>query len=84
VVDTVGFNNRSWLNLYPHTEMLHLVERYRRRDLGHLDVEITVTDPGTFTKPWKIREVWELAPREEVLEYVCNENNRDLDHLRAK
>jgi len=84
VVDTVGFNDRSWLDLFPHTEMLHLVERYRRRDLGHLDVQITIADPGTFVKPWKRNNVWELAPKEDVLEYVCNENNKDLDHLGGK
>ncbi len=84
VVDTIGFNERSWLGLYPHTEKLHIVERYQRRDLGHLDVQITAEDPGTFLKPWTIRNVWELAPKEDVLEYVCNENNKDLPHLSGK
>lgn len=84
VVDSVGFNDRSWLDLFPHTEMLHVVERYRRRDLGHLEVQVTIEDSGTFSKPWKRNNVWELAPQEEVLEYVCNENNKDIEHLPGK
>src|SRR5262249_32068918 len=84
VVDTSGFNNKGWLDIIPYTEKLHMVERFRRRDLGHLDVQITFEDPGTFSKPWKIRNSWDLAPSEDVYEYVCNENNRDLSHLSGK
>lgn len=83
VVDTVGTNDKSWLNIYPHTEQLHIVERYRRPDYAHLNVEITIDDPGTFTKPWVIRNVWNLAPGEDIQEYLC-ENNRDAAHLTAK
>ncbi|MBZ5575518.1 MAG: hypothetical protein LAP40_03035 [Acidobacteriia bacterium] len=83
-IDTVGFNDRSWLELYPHTEKLHIVERYQRRDLGHLEVRITIQDPGAFTRPWKIHNEWVLAPNQDVLEYVCNENSQDLPHLSAK
>jgi hypothetical protein len=66
VVDTVGFNDLSWLRFYPHTEKLHVVQRYRRPDLGHLEKEVTVEDTGTFTRPWKIHDTWDLAPTEEV------------------
>jgi hypothetical protein len=83
VVDTVGLNDKSWLNIYPHTEQLHIIERYRRTDYAHLQVEITIDDPGAFTKPWIIRNTWNLAPGEDVEEYVC-ENNRDAAHLTAK
>jgi len=83
-IDTIGFNNRSWLNLYPHTEKLHIVESYRRADLGHLRVQITIEDPDTFLRPWKIQNEWVLAPDDDVLEYVCNENNKDLLRLTAK
>jgi hypothetical protein len=76
VVDTIGFNDRSWLRMSPHTEMLHVVKRYRRPDLGHLEIEVTIDDPGTLTKPWKGRLLWELAPGEDVHEYICNENNK--------
>lgn len=84
VIDTVGMNDKSWLNIYPHTEQLHLVERYRRPDFAHLQVDITIEDPGAFTAPWTIHSVWNLAPGEEIGEYICNENNRDAPHLSAK
>ena len=82
VVDTVGYNDRSWLRVFPHTEMLHVVQRMRRPDLGHLEKEITIEDPGAFRKPWKIRDVWDLAPGEEIAEYICNENEKDVPHLK--
>jgi hypothetical protein len=82
VVDSVGFNDRSWLRVFPHTEMLHVVQRIRRPDLGHLEKEITIEDPGAFRKPWKIRDAWELAPGEEIAEYICNENEKDVPHLK--
>ena len=84
VVDTVGFHDRSWVDSYPHTERLHLTERYRRPDLAHLEVEITVEDPGAFVKPWKIHNTWDLVPDGEIQEYVCNENNTDAPHLLGK
>ena len=82
VQDTVGFNDRSWLRVFPHTEMLHVVQRIRRPDLGHIEKELTIEDPGAFRKPWKIRDVWELAPGEEIAEYICNENEKDVQHLK--
>jgi len=84
VVDSVGYNNKSWLGDYPHTEQLHVVERYTRRDLAHLDVQIIMEDPGTFLKPWIVNATWNLAPGEEMMEYVCTENNRDVPHLVGK
>ena len=83
LVDTVGMNDKSWLNIYPHTEKLHIIERYKRPDYSHLQVEITIDDPGTFLKPWAIRNTWNLAPGEDIEEYIC-ENNRDAGHLTAK
>jgi hypothetical protein len=82
VIDTVGFNDRSWLRVFPHTEMLHVVQRMRRPDLGRIEKEITIEDPGAFSKPWKIRDVWVLAPGEEIAEYICNENEKDVPHLK--
>jgi hypothetical protein len=79
VVDTNAFNDKTWIlwpaNL-PHTDMLHVTERYRRSDLAHLTVDVTVDDPGTFTKPVERHMTWTLAPGEEILETICNENNR--------
>jgi len=84
VIDAVGFNDRATINLFPVTEQLHLTERYHRRDLGHMDVVITVDDPGTFKKPWKLTMIWTRAPGEEIGEYVCEEGNRDAAHLVGK
>jgi len=87
VVDTTGFNDRSWLGgigggLIPHTEMLHMTERYRRLDFGHMEVKVTFEDSGAFMKPFHENLTLDLAPQEEILEYVC-ENNKP-EHLVGK
>jgi hypothetical protein len=88
VIDTVDFNDKSWLSTvaypYPHTEMLHVVERYRRPDLGHLELEMTIEDPGTFKKPWAVKRSANLDPTDEIMEFICNENEKDLKHLPDK
>ena len=77
VVDTVGYNDQSWLlNGLPHTEMLHIVERFQRLDFGHLNVQVTYEDPGTLTKPVVRNAIWDLATEDEILEFVC-ENNKE-------
>ena len=83
LVDTRGFNGRAWLDQVgkPSTESLHVIERYRRTDLGHMDIEITIDDPGAYTEPWTITQQFRLLPDTELLEFICNENNRDLGHL---
>ena len=81
-VDTVGFNDRSWIRIFPHTEMLRVTQTYRRPRLGQIEKEVTIDDPRTFTKPWKMRATWDLAPREEIAEYICNENERDVPHMK--
>jgi len=85
VVDRVGFDPRVWLDIesHPHSDKLHIVERYHRRDLGHLDIEITVDDPGVLAKPWTQKRVADLA-HEEIFEFVCAENNRDVEHMVGK
>jgi Carboxypeptidase regulatory-like domain len=87
VVDTVGFNDKFWLSAAgePHTEKLHLTERYHRPDLGHLEIEFTIEDPDTFVKPWVVKRVADLAPKdEEVDEVICTENERDREHMVGK
>jgi Carboxypeptidase regulatory-like domain len=84
VVDSVGFNDRGTVGggTNPRSEKLHVIERYRRPDIGHLEIEFTIDDPGTYAKPWKVHNTWNLAAKsEEVLEYFC-ENNKDLQHLK--
>jgi hypothetical protein len=86
VVDRVGFNERSWLDQesHPHSEKLHVVERYRRPDLGHLETEITVEDPAILAKPYTTKRVSDLAPTEDIYEFICPENNRDVVHMVGK
>jgi hypothetical protein len=82
VIDTVGFNDKSWLFfLVPHTEMLHETQRVRRPDLGHLEIETTYEDPATFKTPAKFKTVSVLTPDEEVHEVVC-ENNQYSEHVK--
>jgi hypothetical protein len=86
VVDRVNFIEGVWLDAegHPHSDKLHVVERYRRPDLGHLEAEITVDDPGVLATPWTFKRVSDLAPKEEIREFMCNENNMDLTHLVGK
>ena len=86
VVDTTGFNDKTWLTGQgvPHSEELHVIERYRRPDFGHLEVEITLEDPKAFTKPHTFKRGFILLPNWEIHEYVCNEFNVDKDHLVGK
>ena len=86
VIDSIGFNDRSWLdfNGHPHTEMLHVVERYGRPDLGHLELEMTVEDPGALKKPWIIKRTYILDPKEDIMESVCTENEKDAQHVFSK
>ena len=83
MVDTVGLNEQVWIGppqgLYPHTEKLRMTERYTRTDFGHMEVRATFEDPGAFTTPLKETLTFDLAPQEELLEFVC-ENNKS-QHL---
>ena len=79
VVDTVGFNDRSWMVfVYPHTEQMHTTERYRRVEYGRLEITVVYDDPGTFMRPLTQNLIWYLAPDEELIEYVCENNRTDL------
>jgi hypothetical protein len=86
VVETAGFNDKTWLDLmgHPHSEALHVVERYRRRDFGHLDVEMTFDDPQMYTKPFTVKFTEELLADSDVFEHFCNENERDRAHIGQK
>ena len=81
VVDTVNFNDRTWLSsssAAPHTDRLHVIERYRRTDLGHIEIDITLDDPGAFTKPHTFKRSHTLDTEWEIHEYVCNDLALDL------
>src|ERR1700730_8347277 len=83
VVETVGFNDKSWLDAtgHPHSDALHVVERFRRRDFGHLDVQVTIEDPKMYTRPFAITFTELLQPDTDILELFCNENEKDRAHL---
>jgi hypothetical protein len=81
VVDTVNFNDKTWLSsgsAAPHTDKLHVVERYRRIDKGHIEIEITLEDPGALTKPHAFKREHTLDTEWEIHEYVCNDLVLDL------
>ena len=83
VVDTVGFNGKTWLDLagHPTSDQLRVIERYSRPVFGELKLDITIEDPVMYTKPWKVTELMPLMVGEDLIEYVCAENERDVRHL---
>jgi len=88
VVETSGFNDRTWLDTqkgHPATEALHVTERFRRVDFGHLELQATIDDPKAYTRPWTTTtQKMHLALGTDILEFICNENERDLPHLTTK
>jgi hypothetical protein len=86
VVDTIGVNERTWLDNAgrPHSELMRLTERYHRLDFGHLEVKLTIDDPKAYTKPWTVSESAVLMPDTDLLEYACSEDNKDIPHLVGK
>jgi len=83
VVDTMGFNDLSWLDArgHGHSEDMRVEERFHRRDFGHMDVAVTIADPEVFTKPVTINFVERLLPDTDVFEHICSENEKDSGHL---
>jgi len=83
VVESAGFNDRSWLDRagHPHSEKLRVTERFRRVDFGHMQYQITFDDPETLTKPLTFSLAASYRADTDMLENVCNENNRDILHM---
>jgi hypothetical protein len=86
VVETAGFNDKTPLDVigHPHSESLRIVERFRRRDFGHMDVEMTFDDPQMYTKPFTIKVTNELWADSDIFEFLCNENEKDRAHMADK
>jgi len=86
VVETTGFRYLMWLDEEgtPFTTSGKIIERFRRVNYGTLEIEITVNDPKTFTKPWTIKLNQGLMPDMDLIEFVCSENNKSLGHLVGK
>ena len=86
VVESNGFNDRTWLDHdgHPHTEALRTTERYRRTTFGTLDVEVTFSDPKAYARPWTVAVRAELAADTEMIEWVCNESPHGVEHWVGK
>ena len=83
VVESAGFNDRTWLDRagHPHSDKLRVTERFRRVDFGHMQYQITFDDPETLTRPLTVSLAVTYRADTDMLENVCSENNRDVPHL---
>jgi hypothetical protein len=82
VVETAGFNDRTWLDFagHPHSEALTMTERVRRRDFGHIELQVTLSDPMVYAKPITLSAGGNLVADTDLIEFVC-ENEKDRAHL---
>lgn len=83
IVNAAGFNAETWLDSggHAHSDALRIEERFHRRDFGHMDLSVTVDDPKMYTKPFTIKVTEDLLPDTDILESVCNENEKDHARL---
>jgi hypothetical protein len=86
VVDTIGQNGKTWLDMrgLPATEALRVTERFTRPTLGRINIDVTIDDKMAYTKPWSVKLAWRLVPDTDLIESICEENNRDLPHMVGK
>ena len=82
VVDTAGFTDQTWLDVsgHPHTESLHLTQRFRRLDAGHLEIETTVDDPDTYSQPFTYTISATVMADDDLLEFFCTDNEISSQH----
>jgi hypothetical protein len=82
VVETSGFNDRTWLDFagHPHSEMLRMTERFRRTTFGRMDLQVTLEDPTVYAKPLTVTAGGSFVPDTDLIEFVC-ENEKDRAHL---
>ena len=85
VVETTGLDERGWLDMngHPQTETTKITERYRRRDFGHIDLQLIIEDPHAYSKPWGVNLVLNLFADEDMIEMMC-ENEKDYKHMVGK
>jgi len=88
VVETSGFNDKTWLDTamgHPATEALRVTERFRRTDFGHVELQATIDDPKAYAKPWTTTtQKMHLLFDTDILEFICNENEKDAPHMVGK
>ncbi|MGD0131062.1 MAG: hypothetical protein ABSE57_03405 [Bryobacteraceae bacterium] len=82
-VEANGFTEASWLDGsgHPRSEQMRIRELYHRRDIGHMDLEVTFEDPKYYTRPFTIKTGLDLIPDSDILEFVCAENEKDRAHM---
>jgi len=83
-VETAGFRDLGWLDVEgsPLTEFGKIIERFRRVDYGHLEIEVTIDDPKAYTKPWTVTVHQRIMLDTDLIEFVCQENEKDAPHLK--
>ena len=86
IVDTVNQNGKTWLDMrgLPATEEIRVQERFKRPSIGRITIDVTIDDPKAYTKPWDVRLTWRLVPDTDLIESICEENNKDLPHMVGK
>ena len=85
VVETAGFKDNGWLDTLkarPHSDALRVTERFRRIDIGHIDLQVTIDDPKAYAKPWTIRAPLTLQADTELIEFFCDNHDKTMEHRR--
>jgi hypothetical protein len=86
VVETRFQNGRTWLDMkgLPASDATRIIERFTRPSIGRVDIDVTIDDPKSYTKPWNVKMAWRLIPDTDLIESICEENNKDLPHMVGK
>jgi hypothetical protein len=86
VVETIGQNGKTWLDMrgLPTTEALKVTERYTRTNIGTINIDVTIDDPKAYTKPWNVKIAWRLVPDTDLIESICEENNQAPQNMGLK
>ena len=86
VVETRFQNGRTWLDMrgLPASDATRIIERFSRPTIGRINIDVTIDDPKSYTKPWTVKLAWRLVPDTDLIESICEENNKDLPHMVGK
>jgi hypothetical protein len=85
IVETSGFRDGGWLDTqkgHPNSDALHVTERFRRKDFGHMDLVISISDPKAYVKPWTMNADLNLLPDTELIEAFCDDHEKTMEHRR--
>ena len=86
VVETRFQNGKTWLDMkgLPASDATRIIERFSRPTIGRINIDVTIDDPKSYTKPWNVKLAWRLVPDTDLIESICEENNKDLPHMVGK